>query len=120
MRFLFSGGTALCVNLFLLYAFTDLVGWHYLVSATIAFLGSFVVSFSLHKFWTFGNNSTDWLHGELSLYLLVTLFNLILNNGMLYLFVSKLHIWYLFAQVIVSAIIAVWSFFAYKKLFAVN
>jgi len=61
-RFLLSGGTALLTDLILLYLFTDLFGIWYVASAVAAFILAFMVSFLLHKFWTFGDHSREDFH----------------------------------------------------------
>jgi putative flippase GtrA len=116
-KFLISGGTAAFVDLVILYFLTDILGWWYLLSAVIAFLVAFGVSFNLQKRWTFRDYSDDRFFRQLVLYLSFSLFvNLILNTFLLYLFVDFLGVWYLLSQVIVSLLIAVLSFFVYGKL----
>ena len=45
VKFIIAGGTAAFTDLVLLYIFTDILGWWYLVSAAIAFVIAFFVSF---------------------------------------------------------------------------
>ena len=110
-RFIVSGGTAAVVDLGLLYLFTDGFGWHYLVSAVLAFLASFFVSFFLQKFWTFQDNSTDRVQAQLSISFGVGTVNLLLNTALMYFFVDLLSVWYFAAQIIVGIILAFESFF---------
>ena len=114
MRFLFSGGTALLVNLVLLYIFADILHWWYITSSIVAFVGAFVISFSLQKFWTFNNQSLEALHLQVGVSLLVALTNLLLNTLIMYVLVDHVHIYHMFAQIIASGVIACESFFAYK------
>lgn len=114
LRFLISGGSAAVTELTLLYVFTDVFGLWYEVSLLIAFIGAFCVSFTLQKLWTFEDTRTEGIHVQASSYLAVSLCNLGVNAVALYIFVQYAHLWYLFAQVIINACIAVSSFFIYK------
>ena len=113
-RFLLSGGIALGTDLAFLFLFTDVFGMWYLASAIMAFILAFIVSFSLQKFWTFGDHSQEGLHMQIGVYFLVAIINLALNTLLVYLFVEWTGLYYLFAQVVASALIAIESFFAYQ------
>lgn len=113
-RFLLSGGIALSTDLVLLYLFTDIFGIWYLASAVTAFILSFIVSFALQKFWTFGDSSRDGLNTQMSVYFFVAVINLALNTLLVFVFVEQAGIYYIFAQIVASALIAVESFFVYQ------
>ncbi len=117
LRFLITGSSGAALNIGLLFIFTEFFGWWYLVSATAAFLLSIIFGFSAHKLWTFKDSSTDRIPGQFSIYFGLMLFNLIANGAILYTIVEKFGVWYILGQAITSIIIAIWSFFAYKKLF---
>lgn len=111
LRYLVSGGTAAAVDFGFLYLFTDGFGFHYLLSAILAFVVAFIVSFFLQKFWTFQDDSVDRVHAQAALYLVIALLNLLLNTGLMYVFVDILHLWYMTGQFIASGLIAFESFF---------
>lgn len=113
-RFLFSGGISLGTDLVLLYIFTDIFGIWYLASAVAAFTLAFLVSFTLHKFWTFGDHSRDGIHMQMGTYFLVAIANLGLNTMLVFAFVEWVGVHYLLAQVVASALIAIESFFVYQ------
>ena len=117
IRFIMAGGSAFSVNISLLYIFTEFFGLWYIFSATLAFLFSFLVGFSLNKFWTFASSSADFIHSQILFYLGINLFNLVINNMLLYVMVESLAIWYILAQAIASVLLAFESFFLYKWLF---
>lgn len=114
IKFLISGCTATAVDLGFLYFFTDIMKIYYLVSAVIAFILAFFVSFGMQKFWTFRDNSRDKINRQLSQYLTVTLFNLLLNMFGLYIMVEKFNIMYLVAQFFMGGFIAIISFITYR------
>ena len=113
-RFLIAGGTAFAINIIALYALTELLHIYYLVSTVIAFLVSFVVSFTLQKFWTFQDNSKDQLHLQLPLYLTMQVVNLGLNAGLMYVLVEYFRVWYILSQVIITIVLAIIVFFINK------
>lgn len=114
IKYVAAGGTAAVVDLGLLYALTDIAGWHYIVSTTVAFLAAFGVSFTLQKFWTFGNQDMDRVHIQLALYLTIAVVNLFVNAGLMYFFVETAGIWYFLAQIITGAIMACYGFLLYR------
>ena len=114
-RFLFSGGVSAGVDLILLFIFTDIFGWWYLVSAIFAFLIAFGVSFTLQKFWTFQDHSREGVHAQAGIYFFVAVINLALNTLFVYLFVEYIHLHYLLAQIVASLLIACESFFVYQR-----
>lgn len=114
VKFLISGGTATLVGFIALYAFTEFAGIWYLFSVVLAFIFSFIVSFTLQKFWTFDDRRTEKMHHQAFFYLLTTLTNLVLNLLIVFLLVEKAGFWYMLAQFIAEAVIAVESFLVYK------
>lgn len=116
LKYLISGGSAAVINLGVLYVFTEYFGVWYLASSGIAFVFAFMVSFTLQKFWTFGDASVQMIKKQLMLYLVAAAFNLAINTVLMYAFVEHLGIHYFFAQIITSGIIAIGSFFVYQHL----
>lgn len=116
VRYVVAGGTSATVDLSLLYLLNDVLHLHYLPAAILAFCGAFGVSFVLHKFWTFKNASRHKMHHQVGLYLLTSLFGLLLNTLLMYIFVSHLHFHVLIAQVIVGLLVACCTFFLSRNI----
>lgn len=116
IRYIISGGTAAATQILLTAFFTDIVGLWYLISSSIAFIIAVVVSFTLQKFWTFRHKETKGMHGQATVYLLIALAGLAVNDGLMYLFVSVLGIHYLLGQILSGGIIACFNYFLYAKL----
>ncbi|MBA3047018.1 glycosyltransferase [Patescibacteria group bacterium] len=124
IKYVISGGTAAFVDLALLYALTDIFGVYYLLSASMAFLVAFFISFYLQKFWTFRDNSNKQIYQQMFLYLFVGIVNLGINTAGMYilvehifselLYLGKFNITYVLSQVIMGGIIAVGSFLVYR------
>jgi len=112
-KYIVAGGTAAVVDLGLLFLFTDVFKLHYLISAIIAFVFAFFVSFILQKYWTFEDNSTERVHAQAFVYLVVSIANLGLNTLYMYILVDTFGLWYLSSQV-AGALVACGSFFVYR------
>lgn len=122
LRYFISGGTAGVTDLLMLYFFHHILNIYYLLSAIIAFIIAFFVSFILHKFWTFKSHN-EATHKQISMYLLSSLFGLFLNTLFMYVFVDLIHLGVIVSQIIVGLIVAIISFtissryvFKYKKI----
>lgn len=119
-RYLISGGTAAFVNLALIFILTEFAGIWYLASSMVSFIAGFIVSFTLQKFWTFKDARREIIMQQLAVYLAVALGTLSLNTLLLYLAVDILGLWYMFAQFLVSGILALGSYFIYNFFIFVN
>jgi putative flippase GtrA len=115
IKYIISGGTAAAVDIAFLVLFTEVFKWWYIVSAIVAFIIAFGVSFTLQKFWTFRDHGTERIHVQASIYLAVSIANLGINTLLMYLFVDIFGIWYVASQVLAGGLIAIMSFFVYKK-----
>ena len=110
IKYLFSGGAAVAVNLSALYVFTDLFGIWYVASSVIAFCISLSVGFFLQKFWTFHDNDMRSIKRQMGMYAAVGVLNVILGPTLLYFVVETFAIWYLLAQFLVMVVLAVESY----------
>ena len=116
LRYIAAGGTAAAVNLLLLYIFTEFFHIWYVISASLAFLIAFGVSFILQKFWTFKDGSLRRVRLQLVLYFAIALANLAINAALIYLLVEFARLYHILAQIITNALIALESFFVYRNL----
>jgi putative flippase GtrA len=116
-RFLISGGIATIINLLVLAALTSGLGLWYLLSSACSFTISFAASFVLQKYWTFRSMEHHKIPRQLPLHLSAAFANLLVNLALMYLFVSVLGIWYVWAQLLTAALIAGESFFVLHRIF---
>lgn len=110
VRFIFSGGAAMGMTLAILYALTEFVHVWYLYSTMIAWCFGFFTSFMLQKFWTFEDSYATAPAGQAMKYFFLQAFNAVLNVAGMYLFVSILGVWYMFAQVLLGVVLALWTY----------
>lgn len=109
LKYCVGGGTGLIVDFSLLYLLTDLMGTWYLLSATISFIISALVNYLIQYYWTFKSKRKKFLT-QLSTFLIIAIFGLVINNTVIYLMVEKLFIHYLLAKIIAAVIVTFWNF----------
>jgi putative flippase GtrA len=117
LKFLISGSLAAMTNLGALYVLHGLVHLAIVPAASISFIIAYLVSFSLQKFWTFADTGRERMAGQMVIYFLVGVFGLVLNAVGMYMLVEVLLVWYLLAQVIMAASLAVMNYFLYRWIF---
>lgn len=110
VRYLISGGTAAATNLAIFFICNNILAIHYLYASAAAFLVAFVVSFTLHKFWTFKSH-TEETHRQILKYLFVSLLALLANEGLMYIFVHIFHVLPFLSEIVVQAMLACCTFF---------
>lgn len=114
IKYIFAGGTAALVDLVILYFLTDIIGLWYMFSAIIAFVLALLTSFILQKFWTFRDPTLRRIKKQAIIYAVIGTLNFILNPILLYVFVEKLHVWYMLAAIIVMGTLAIANYLINK------
>lgn len=114
VKFFVSGCFAGAVDLIALFIFHGLLHLGIVFATSVAFLFSFLVSFSLQKLWTFRNYSQKRLPRQLVLYLGSAFIGMNLNGLGMHVLVNNLKIWYLLAQILVNVFLGIINFFTYK------
>lgn len=116
-KYVISGLTATAVNLSFLYILTEFFSIWYVISAGLSYASAFMVSFILQKFWTFRNGTLTNIHSQFGLYIMLGIFNIILNSYLIYVIVEFVGVHYIIAQVGIGLFIALWSLLFYRFLF---
>ncbi|MFA5131277.1 MAG: GtrA family protein [Patescibacteria group bacterium] len=116
VKFFIAGSSASITDLVLLFIFHGVLKWPLVFSTSLAFIVSFVVSFTLQKFWTFRNFSQEKAAHQFVLYILNAFIGLNLNGVFMHLLVNRFGIWYLLAQVAVNLAIGFYNYIIYKSI----
>jgi len=112
-KYLFFSIIATIADVLILYALTDFLHIYYLLSATISYSFGILINFYGQKKYTFKDRSKKLFKQFLS-FTIISLIGLILNIGVLKLFVDAFGIWYIYAKIISIAIVFFWNFFINK------
>ena len=112
IKYCIVGGTAAVVDFGILFILTDFFSVHYLTSATVSFIVSALVNYSLNRSWTFRSNGKN--RKQLPNFFTIATMGLVLNNGMMYTGVEFFGLWYILAKVIATGVVVIWNFFGNK------
>ncbi len=109
-RYTFVGGFAFIVDYVLLYVCTEFAGFHYILSATISFAAGLIVNYAISTKWIFTNSKISNTAIEFTIYGIIGIIGLILNDILLYIFTEYAKIHYMISKLITAAIVMGWNF----------
>lgn len=116
VRFGFVGGTAFLIDAGILFVLTNYLGIHYLISGTISFVVSVIYNYILSIIWVFDANKERNKIQEVGVFIGLSVIGLGINQLCMWLFVDMVHIYYMLAKIIATAIVMVYNFIT-RKLF---
>jgi putative flippase GtrA len=116
-RYGFVAVTAFVVDFGLLYVFTSMLSWHYLISATSSFIISVAVNYVLSVAWVFAERAKRERAAELTLFSGICVIALLLNGILMWIFTSVVGLFYLTSKLITVTIVLSWSFGARRLVF---
>lgn len=120
IRYTLVGTIGLVFDATSLYLMVEFGRIQVMIAAAIAFMIAIIVSFVLHRIWTFKDHSHNIKRQFLSFFL-ISCINFVITLVCMYLFVEVLFIWYMLAKLITATIVLIWSYTAnrlwtFKKL----
>lgn len=95
---------------------TELFHFHYLASSAIAFSGSVIINYLLSMRFVFIARKTRNRKQEFLIFVLLSAIGLLVNEASMAAFVEMLHVHYLAAKIIATAIVMVYNFVTRKLL----
>lgn len=110
------GGTAFLIDYGVMIALTELCGINYLISSGISFVVSVIYNYILSVCWVFEVDENGDKRKEFVIFIVLSLIGLGLNQLLMWVFVSMIHIFYMVAKIIVTAIVMLYNFIT-RKLF---
>lgn len=113
-RYIFVGGAAFIVDFVSLFVFTDIIGVYYLISAAIAFILGLIANYILSISWVFNKRTLDNIWSEFTIFAVIGILGLGLNEIIIWFFTDYIGLFYLFSKIIAAALILFWNFFARK------
>lgn len=116
MRYGISGFTAFSVDFIIFFVLDRYTLLPYLVSNTISFSLSLIVSYLLNSLWVFDKRKLDSRTHEFAGFALISLVGLGLSSLQMWIFIDKWQLDSLFAKVITNIVVTIWNFTA-KKVF---
>ena len=110
------GGTAFLIDYGVMIALTELWGINYLISSGISFVVSVIYNYILSVRGVFEVDENGDKRKEFVIFIVLSLIGLGLNQLLMWVFVSMIHIFYMVAKIIVTAIVMLYNFIT-RKLF---
>lgn len=115
IKYFFVSGIALFADMSILFILTEYFNVYYILSATISFLAGIAITYILSKFYIFTKTKIDNKINEFTVFLIIGIIGLILNNVFLYIFTEYLGIYYMLSKIFVIIVTYLWNYFARKK-----
>lgn len=113
-RYVVVGGLSTICDAFTLFSLTHFAGVNYLISAPIGFSVGTIVNYFLSGSWVFERRRLKNKPAELTIFSLIGVVGLSLNELILWFFQSRLGIFYLFAKGVSAVVVLAWNFGARK------
>ncbi len=117
LLFCIGGGISVSIYYLTLYILTKYIDVWYPISAFFGSILMYSISFYFQKFLTFKNKSKDKIFKEIILYFSMAGVFLAANIILLYVFVEYIHLKLFVAQLILTVLLSIISFFTTKKIF---
>lgn len=114
MKFGVVGVIAFLIDYGLMVALTELFGVPYLISNTISFIVSVVFNYLASMRYVFERRDDMSRRREFIIFVILSVIGLILNDVLMWLFVSLCFIDYRIAKFIVTFLVAIWNFVTRK------
>ncbi len=113
IRFSVVGGLAFLIDYSLLYAFTEFLKIHYLISSIISFSVSVIFNYVLSVKWVFDVNKKQDIK-EFIKFIIFSVIGLIINSILMYIQVDIMGIHYMIAKLFSTIIVMIYNFITRK------
>ena len=113
-RYFLVGGFAFVCDTLTLFSLTNYLKVNYLVSGAVGFLVGTAVNYLFCRSWVFKKRTLRNTPAEITIFTLIGVVGLGLNELILWFFQSKLGIYYLFAKGVSGVTVFGWNFGARK------
>ena len=113
-KFALVGLVGTCVNIILLYLFTEYLGIYYIFSALFSFVFTVTLNFFLNKMWTFREKISYKTKDLYVKFFTVSIFSFLVSLFFLYIFTEFMNIYYIISQVMAIGISLIINFIGNK------
>jgi putative flippase GtrA len=114
VKYVIASGVALAIDIGLLYFLTEILGIHYLLSATISFSFGILSIYILSVAWVFDKRRLSDNRIELFVFATIGIIGLGINALGLYLLTSMAGLYYMYSKAFTTILVFSWNFSARK------
>lgn len=115
-RFSVVGVVAFLIDYGLLFAFTDTLHMHYLLSSMLSFSVATVFNYVYSTKYVFECKEEQNKAGQFTVFLLLSACGLLLNSILMKTLVENMELHYMFAKLFSAVVVSIWNF-ASRKIF---
>lgn len=114
LRYIFVGGFAAVVNIGALYILKDIFNLYYLIANAIGFILGLITNYILSKSLVFTKEKMNNSIIEFTIYAIIGIIGLILDSLFMWIFTSKIGIYYMISKIVSTGLVFIWNFGARK------
>lgn len=114
LRYIFVGGFAAVVNIGALYILKDIFNLYYLIANAIGFILGLITNYILSKSLVFTKEKMNNSIIEFTIYAIIGIIGLILDSLFMWVFTSKIGIYYMISKIVSTGLVFIWNFGARK------
>lgn len=116
LKFGVVGGLAFIIDYGILIFLTEVFHINYLISTTISFIVSVIFNYIMSLFWVFDVDENKNRTTVFSVFIILSVIGLLLNDLFMWVFVDGMSIHYLIAKIIATLLVMIYNFIT-RKLF---
>ena len=113
-RYVLAGTLAYGVDCCSLIVFVEIFKIYYLTAALVAFLFGAITAYILNVVWVFNKRTFKNRYFEISIFIVIGVVGLILNQYIIWVFTENVNFHYLFSKLVATMIVVIWNFLARK------
>ena len=118
-RYIFVGGFAAVVNIGSLYVFKECIHMHYLIANVVGFILGLVTNYILSKWLVFTKENNVNAILEFTIYALIGVLGLAFDTLFMWIFTSKMGLYYMLSKIVSTGLVFIWNFFARKMIYVI-
>ena len=115
IRFSIVGGIATLIDFIFLYIFKEFLNMDVIIANTLSFIISVTYNYIASIVWVFDINKEKNKKIQFILFILFSIFGLVLNNTILYILTDIFNMYYLISKVVATFIVMIFNFITRKR-----